>query len=162
MITSSVQEFYSFFQFGKPIMSIDYGLRKIGFAISTPDLSYSMPYMNEVQGDDQKKIELAVKIISDKDICAIVIGWPVNMDGSKSSQTVIVENFAKILSESIKLPIFFQDERLTTRAADVALKELRLNRRARNNNDDAVSASMILETTLLAIAKLKRHPEPLH
>ncbi len=155
MITASVQEFYSFFQSGKPIMSIDYGLRKVGFAISTPDLSYSMPYMNKTEDTDQKKIELIAKIISEKDICAIVIGWPINMDGSKSSQTILVENFAKILSESIKLPIFFQDERLTTRAADVALKELGFNRRARNNNDDAVSASMILETTLLAIAKLK-------
>ena len=72
------------------------------------------------------------------------------MDGTKSDQTIIVEKFAEKLEKRTNLPIFFQDERLTSRAADNLLKSFGIKRKNRNENDDLAAASMILETTLNA------------
>jgi putative Holliday junction resolvase len=70
------------------------------------------------------------------------------MDGTKSEQTTIVEKFAEKLEKRTNLPIFFQDERLTSRAADNLLKSFGIKRKNRNESDDLTAASMILETTL--------------
>jgi putative Holliday junction resolvase len=79
---------------------------------------------------------------------------PFNMDGTSSLQTQIVQKFATSMEEKTDLPIFLQDERLTSRAADSFLKSFGQSRKTRNNNDDSVAASMILESTLSGLRKL--------
>ncbi|PCJ24541.1 MAG: Holliday junction resolvase RuvX [Rickettsiales bacterium] len=154
MIISSIQEFYEFFQNGMPILSIDYGGKKLGVAISTPDHSFSMALQMISTESEKEKFRQVLNIAEEKNICAIVIGWPVNMDGSKSDQTLIVERFAARLEGRTKLPIFLQDERLTSKAADNLLKKFGVKRKDRNSRDDMTAASMILETTLESIKRL--------
>lgn len=153
MIINSLQEFYQFFQKGKPVLSIDYGLKKVGIALSTPDHSLPAPYIVIEEESDKKKITSILNIIGEKNICAIVLGLPINMDGTKSDQTIIVENFAVKMTKRINLPIFMQDERLTSRAADSLLKDFGISRKNRNAMDDLAAASMILETTLDSIVR---------
>jgi len=148
MILESLQEFYTFFKPQAPIISIDYGKKKIGLAISTLDHTLPMPLKLLAGDSDKKKLQEISEILKEKNICAIVIGLPLNMDNSKSQQTLDVENFAKKLEKRTHLPIFMQDERLTSKAADNLLKDFGLNRKARNANDDLAAASMILETTI--------------
>jgi putative Holliday junction resolvase len=148
MIINSLQEFCQFFQKGKPIISIDYGLKKLGLAISTPDHHLPMPLRIIENESDRKKITDVISILKENNICAIVIGLPINMNGTKSEQTLIVEQFATKLTKRTELPIFFQDERLTSKAANNLLKDFGLKRKNRNSIDDLAAASMILETTL--------------
>lgn len=87
-------------------------------------------------------------MLQEKNISAIVIGLPINMDGTKSEQTILTEKFAEKLEKRSNLPIFLQDERLTSKAADNLLKGFGLKRKDRNNQDDLAAASLILETVL--------------
>jgi putative Holliday junction resolvase len=148
MIINSLQEFYKFFQINKPILSIDYGIKKIGIAISTPDHKMALPLTILIGDSEKKKLQEIVAILKEKNACAIVVGLPINMNGTSSEQTLIVEKFAGKLEKRTNLPIFLQDERLTSKAADNLLKDFGLKRKSRNNQDDLAASSMILETVL--------------
>ena len=148
MIIDTLQEFCTFFKLGQPLIGVDYGQKKIGLAISTPDHQMSMPLQLLTGDSEKKKLNEIADIAKNKHACAIVIGIPFNMDGTKSEQTLIVEKFTEKLERRTHLPIFFQDERLTSRAADNLLKSFGIKRKNRNKNDDLTAASMILETTL--------------
>lgn len=150
MIIDTLQEFCTFFKAGQPLIGIDYGQKKIGLAISTPDHQISLPLQLLTGDSEKRKLSHIVEITKNKNICAIVVGLPLNMDGTKSDQTIIVEKFAEKLEKRTNLPIFFQDERLTSRAADNLLKSFGIKRKNRNEHDDLTAASMILETTLNA------------
>jgi len=154
MILSSLQEFYSFFENNKPIIAIDYGAKKIGLAISSPDYLIAMPYLVISNAKDSEKITKILDVILKNKVCGIVIGLPVNMDGTDSKQTTIVKNFATNLAKKTLLPLYLQDERLTSKLADNLLKNMGFNRKKRNEIDDVLAASLILETTLEAIKRL--------
>ena len=154
MIINSLQEFYSFFEISKPLLAIDYGNKKIGLAISSPDHRIAMPHSIIAVDNDREKLDRIIDFIVKYNICAIVVGLPVNMDGTSSSQAKIVNNFVNKLIKKTNLPVYLLDERLTSRAADSMLKNMGLNRRQRNERDDMVAASMILETALESVKKL--------
>jgi putative Holliday junction resolvase len=150
MIIDTLQEFCTFFKAQQPLISVDYGQKKIGLAISTPDHQMPLPFELITGDSEKKKLSHIVEVTRSKNICAIVVGLPINMDGTKSDQTIIVEKFVEKLKTRTYLPIFFQDERLTSRAADNLLKSFGIKRKNRNEYDDLAAASMILETTLNA------------
>ena len=154
MIITTLQEFCKHFRKGKPVISIDYGTRKLGLAISSPDHHLPMPLKLIVVESDKRKLKELLEIIQEQSVCAIVIGLPLNMDGTKSTQTLLVEGSAAKLSNRNNLPIFMQDERLTSKLADNLLKSFGLKRKNRNAQDDLTAASMILETTLDSIKRL--------
>ena len=154
MIIYTLQEFYKFFRRGQPILSIDYGPKKIGIAISTPDHHLPMPLQIISGESEKKKLQEIITITIEEKICATVVGLPINMDGSNSKQTLLVEKFTEKLKNRTNLPIFMQDERLTSKTADNLLKNFGLKRKNRNAKDDLAAASMILETTLDACKKL--------
>lgn len=153
MITSSVQEFYDFLQPKKPLLGLDYGVKKIGLALSNPDRTISLPH-GIITGTDEEKLLKIISVISQYKVCGIVIGLPVNMDGTDSEQTKSVFAFTKELALQTELPLYLQDERLTSRLADNLLKATGLSRKKRNSRDDQLAAALILGTTLNALQKL--------
>lgn len=154
MIIDTLQEFCKFFSQEGAIISIDYGSKKLGTALSALGHSMCLPYKLISKTDDNDKIKELLDIIKDKNICAIIIGLPINMDGTPSEQTAITLKFAKELSAKTDLPIFMQDERLTSKLAGNLLKGFGLNRKQRNAQDDLTAASLILETTLESAKRL--------
>ncbi len=154
MVIESINEFYSLLNKDQAILAIDYGSKKIGTAISTPDHKMAMPYSIITLDKEHEKINKINDIITQNNICAIVIGLPLNMDGSTSAQTNIVKKFVDKIAKKLQLPIFLQDERLTSKAANNLLKIMGLNRKQRNQKDDMTAASLILETTLNSMTKM--------
>lgn len=154
MIVNSLQEFYSFFKINKPLLSIDYGTKKLGLAVSTLNHSLAIPHSVIVTNNEKEKIHRIISFVMQHNICAIIVGLPINMDGTKGTQSKIVNNFVKKLSNKTKLSIYLQDERFTSRAADVFFKNMGLNRKERNKRNDMAAASMILETTLESVKRL--------
>jgi putative Holliday junction resolvase len=154
MIISSLQEFCNFFELNKPLIAIDYGNKKIGLATSSPDHAIAMPHSIIVSYKEQEKLNKIIDFIVKNNVCAIVVGLPVNMNGTNSEQTKIVTNFVDKLAKKTNLPIYLQDERLTSKAADSLLRNMGFNRKQRNERDDMAAASMILETTLESARKL--------
>ncbi|MCP5369958.1 MAG: Holliday junction resolvase RuvX [Rickettsiaceae bacterium] len=148
MIIQTLKEFCQILACGKRLIAIDYGSKKLGIAISDPGLNMALPMKEINETNDQQKIVQILTIFKTNLVSAIVIGLPINMDGSFSVQTEVVLKFADKLAVKTNLPIFLQDERLTTRAADNLLKIGGLKRKERNARDDSVAACLILHTVL--------------
>lgn len=155
MIINTLEKFCTYFNQAEPIIAIDYGQRKIGVAISIPGHMMSLPLCLIEERLEKKQLQQIKNIIEQKNIAAIIFGLPLNMNGTKNQQTIIVKEFASKLAKQTKLPIFLQDERLTSKAADNFLKNFGLKRKERNQLDDLTAASMILETVLDNIKLLK-------
>lgn len=155
MIIENLQVFYDIIDKTKPILSIDYGSKKVGVAISNPTQSIAMPIDLIIDKSLKNKLLSIEKIINKNNVCAIVLGLPINMDGTDSNQTKEVKKFASSLENITDLPIFLQDERLTSRAASNFLKNFNMNRKERDSKDDMAAASMILETVLKSISNFK-------
>lgn len=86
-------------------------------------------------------------------IC-FVVGLPLNTDGIPSAQTNITANFIKTLKNITQLPIFFFDERYTSRAADAMLRNIGMNRNNRDKIRDQVAAQVILDGFLINIRRI--------
>lgn len=133
-------------------IGIDYGLARIGVAISDENKIISSP-LSVIQSE--KKIELSAKKIADtivalqnerKFICdAIVIGMPFRMNGGLGVIADEVKQLAEFLKQWFSCPIILWDERLSSVQADRALRECQLNRKKRAQQVDKVSAAIILQ-----------------
>jgi len=165
MIIPTLQEFFQLLQLHsnnlecadyskKPIIAIDFGSKKTGIAISNPERTIAMPIKIIVEAREEYRIKEILALIYIYGACGIVVGLPISMNGQETAQTAIVIKFSEKLSTFTTLPIYLQDERLTSMAANSLLKSLGVKRRERNNRDDSIAASMILETTLDSIRKL--------
>lgn len=84
--------------------------------------------------------------IYQNDIESIILGYPLNVDGTKNKQTLLVENFFNLLKRNIILPIFFQDERYSTiKATDILKYQGNLKSSQIKKNKDKMSAVVILD-----------------
>ncbi len=146
MITTSLQEFCQYFVPNAPILALDMGEKKVGFAISDRSRVMAMPLEVLRFENDKKKIAYIIGLLEKHKPCAIVIGLPLNMDGTDSEQTIKVREFASKLATLCKQVIYMQDERMTSSAANSLLKSIGMNRKDRHQMDDQVAACMILES----------------
>lgn len=154
MIRDSLQEFYALLKPNMPILGIDYGQRKMGFAISDPGKTIAVPLAVQIFTGEDEKLVYLINMIEKHKICGIVMGKPVNMDGSESEGSKKIEKFASMISTYCELPIYLQDERLSTKAAHSLLKSAGIKRKARDEMDDQISASLILETVIDSMKSL--------
>ena len=95
---------------------------------------------------DKQKIAHILNLLQTGNVCAIVIGLPLNMDGTDSEQTTKVRAFAAKLAALCQQPIYMQDERMTSSAANSLLKGMGMSRKDRHQVDDQVAACLILES----------------
>lgn len=153
MIIKTLIEFSQKLPINTAIIAIDYGGKKTGVAISNQERTMAMPITTIYQIKEEEKIKAILELVRKYSACGIVIGLPIGMDGQANDQTTIILKFSEKLGESTELPIFLQDERLTSKAADSLLKSIGMKRRQRNMRDDAIAASMILETSLESMRK---------
>lgn len=153
MITKTLQEFSQKLPINTAIIAIDYGEKKMGVAISNQERTIAMPITTIYQEKEEDKIRAILELAEKYHACGIVIGLPIAMDGHVNNQTKIILKFSEKLSFSTNLPIYLQDERLTSKAADKLLKSIGMKRKQRNQRDDVVAASMILETSLDSMRK---------
>jgi putative Holliday junction resolvase len=146
MITTSLQEFCKYFAPNAPILAIDMGEKKVGLALSDRNRVMAMPLEVLRFDGDKQKLTHILSLIKMHNVCCIVIGLPLNMDGTDSSQTMKVRNFSEKLALLCEQPIYLQDERMTSSAANSLLKGMGMSRKDRHQIDDQVAACMILES----------------
>ena len=133
---------------GKRIMGLDLGTKTIGIAISDIRLSVATAretlHRKKFTQDSEALLELAVN----EDIFAIVIGLPLNMDGSEGPRAQSTRAFVRNLSHKTDIPIVYWDERLSTVAAERAMIQSDVSRKKRAEKIDAVAAAFILQGAL--------------
>tara|TARA_Y100000590_G_C14866745_1_gene693554 strand:- start:48 stop:518 length:471 start_codon:yes stop_codon:yes gene_type:complete len=127
------------------LLGIDPGSKNIGFAICDENKKVATPLKIILK----KKFEIIVKeineIINENDIKGIVIGNPINMDGSMGKSSQSANDFAKNLSTNITIPITLWDERLSSEGTFKITRELGTNVSKRVKNLDKNAAAFILQ-----------------
>ncbi len=129
-------------------LGIDYGDARVGLAISD-ELGITAQGLETIHHDGNDKIVLKrlEEIINEYKVDTIVIGIPINMDGTKSERVEITENFIhKLKCKFNKVQLERIDERLTTVAAHKTMNLLNINKNKKRNIVDTISAVYILET----------------
>jgi putative holliday junction resolvase len=127
-------------------LAIDYGTKTTGLAICDPSETIVSPLA--VLSNGKELVAKIVEIIKNEAACALVLGLPLNMDGTVGNQVKIVQDFADKLKKTITVPIYFQDERLSTFAAQEKLRAADLTRKKKRRRLDAVAAAEILQAFL--------------
>ena len=127
------------------LLGLDLGTKRIGVSICDDKQSIATPYktLNKINTD--KIIEDIKVIIEENNIGGIIIGNPINMDGSLGPSAQSVNDIAKNISKSINLPICLWDERLSTVAAFNLSRQLDVNVSKRVKNIDQNAATFILQ-----------------
>ena len=124
-------------------LAIDFGTKRTGLAICDPTETIASP-LAVIEGQ-KNLLDKITEVIEAENVQAIVLGLPLNMDGSKGPQVKIVFDFADRLRERFDIPIHFQDERLSTFSAEKKLIFAEFTRKKKKKHLDAVAAAQILE-----------------
>lgn len=136
--------------------ALDVGDVRIGIAFS--DITGLIANPGEtyrLTGNEEKDFSYLATEIKKKECDAIIIGLPLNMDGTEGDRVAKTRAFADKLSQYIDTPMVFQDERLSTVSAEKMLIESGVRREKRKQVVDKIAASIILQSYLDRINKNK-------
>ena len=129
------------------IIGIDFGLSKVGIAISDPSGIISMP-LETIRYKNQKDlIERLKKIALEKNVKTLVVGYPLNMNYKENSMTEIIDKF-KVVMESNNFEIHLEDERLSSQYSKKIMIQQDIKTGKNKEMVDVLSASIILQTYL--------------
>ncbi len=130
------------------ILSVDYGQKRIGLAMSDPFQILSSPLCTLKNSSVQKSIHDILDIVKKHEIIAIVIGLPVNMNGTIGNIARDVQEYMDIMALKTHVPVFSWDERWTTVSAEKSL--IAKNKSPSKNRDqiDQIASAFLLQAFL--------------
>ena len=141
----SIDEFKTNIGKNSRLLGIDPGKKNIGFAICDENKKVATPLKIIRKNTFENLINEINGIITENEIKGIIIGNPINMDGSVSKSSQSVKDFAISLSKNITIPISLWDERLSSEGSFKLTKELGTNVTSRVSKLDKNAASFILQ-----------------
>ncbi|WP_422369723.1 Holliday junction resolvase RuvX [Hoeflea sp.] len=148
MAVIEIEELEGALSKGQTIAGLDLGTKTIGMAVSDLSLSLASPRpVIRRRKFTLDAIDLIAALERDR-AGAVVIGLPVNMDGSEGPRAQATRAFVRNMVEKTDLPFVFWDERLSTVAAERALISMDVSRRKRTERIDSAAASFILQGAL--------------
>ncbi len=132
-----------------PWMGLDLGENTIGVAVSDTSRMIASPLQLIRKVKFSQDAEQLIKLMNGRNVSALVIGLPLNMDGSEGPRAQSCRAFARNLERLRPVNVAFQDERLSTSAVErFLIEELDLNRKRRANVVDRTAAAWILQGAL--------------
>ncbi len=136
------------------MLGIDFGEARTGLAISDASRMLATGVGNIKGGGLEKSVEAIAEVVATERITAIVLGLPVNMNGTEGPRAARIRQFAAMLEERLPhVPLALMDERMTTMAASRFLNETNTRGQRRKGVIDTLSAEIILQN---ALDKLRR------
>ena len=127
------------------LIGLDLGSKRIGVSICDEKQLIATPFKTIIRTTSKELINELKIIIKDNDIKGIIIGNPLNMDGSSSSSTQSVKDTSDNIGKSINLPVCLWDERLSTVGAFNLSSQLDVNVSKREKKIDENAAAFILQ-----------------
>jgi RNAse H-fold protein YqgF len=146
MIT--INEFKNKLSSGSRLLGIDLGIKRIGIAISDYNQKIATPLQTLDKSKQVKLIDELESIITEYDIKGIIIGNPINMDGTYGKSSQSAKDIAINISDKIDIPVSLWDERLSTVGAFNLSSELDINVSKREKDIDKFAAAFILQGAL--------------
>lgn len=130
------------------LMGLDYGSKTVGVAVSD-GLGLTAQAVETITRDKENHLRRTFvrleELISEYEVGKIVLGWPVNMDGSEGERAQKTLEFKDALIKRTGLPVVLQDERLTTEAAMEILADSGVRREDMKQYVDKIAAGIILQ-----------------
>ena len=136
---------------GKCLLGLDVGKRSIGLAISDDGWKVASPLQILWRTKFTPDSTSLFTLCDVRQVGGLVVGWPLNMDGSQGPRCDSVRDFCHALMRLRDMPVLLQDERLSTIAVERAMLEQDMTRRQRSQHRDALAAAWILQSALDAI-----------
>ncbi len=133
---------------GATLAGIDLGTKTIGLAVSDRGLSFAHPRLVIARKKFTPDAQALLKALEGDGAGAVVIGLPVNMDGTEGPRAQASRAFVRNMERLTPLPFVFWDERLSTVAAERTLIEMDYSRRRRADMIDSAAAAFILQGAL--------------
>lgn len=137
---------------GTRLAGLDLGTKTIGVALSDLGLRIATPFTTIRRSKFGKDAEALLRLCATEKIGGLVLGLPVNMNGTEGPRAQATRAFLRNLAPLTPLPIALWDERLSTAAAERAMLEADLSRRKRAEKVDAMAAAFILQGALDRLA----------
>lgn len=148
MTIARLEELGPFLKGGRTLAGLDLGEKTIGLAVSDRGLSFAHPRPVIARRKFTLDAQALLAALAKDEVGAVVIGLPVNMDGSEGPRVQATRAFVRNMERLTALPFAFWDERLSTVAAERALLEMDLSRAKRAQRVDSAAAAFILQGAL--------------
>ena len=148
LINNNVRSLVNVLPQGKKLLGIDLGTKTIGLAVSDLSLKIASPIKTLNRSKLKKNLPEIAFIASEHGIGGIIVGMPINMDGTVSARAQATKDWAFALVELLFVPIAFWDERLSTAAVEKAMIKADLSRKRRAKRIDSAAATYILQGAL--------------
>lgn len=129
------------------VLAIDFGKKRLGLALCDPTGTIAAPLPPLLRQGQTWWDELQ-KLLIEKQVEELVVGLPLNMDGSEGASAQFCRKFAEDLKRRFGLPVILLDERLTSVAASSALSSAGLSSRQQRGKLDSMAASLLLQVHL--------------
>jgi putative holliday junction resolvase len=154
LITSETSAFAEALASGGKLAALDVGTKTIGIAICDAGWHFAGPLETIKRTKFTQDLASLRRIIAAESIAGLVVGLPLNMDGSDSPRTQSVRAFARNLAP-LELPVLLWDERWSTQAVERAMIAADVSRARRAEKVDALAAAHILQGAIDALANLQ-------
>lgn len=141
------------FEKGGRFLGFDLGEKSIGLALSDTKRNIATPFQVIQRTQWKKDSEVLLKIIKDYQIVGIIVGFPLNMNGSEGPRCQSTRQFVSNLLSLVNLPVCLWDERLSTMAVTRTLLEADVSRAKRKKVVDKMAAAYILQGFLDAFSR---------
>lgn len=155
MAVADIGEVPSLIAPGGRLAGLDLGTKTIGVAVSDAGLSFAHPRPVIARRKFTQDAETLLTLLQKEAVSAVVIGLPVNMDGSEGPRVQATRAFVRNMEKLTELPFVYWDERLSTVAAERALLEMDVSRRKRDERIDSAAAAFILQGVLDRLRALR-------
>src|SRR3954454_19533207 len=153
MITSTATEFRETLPEGGRLLGLDVGTKTIGLALCDAGWTIATPAELIRRGKFSADLETLRALAEAQQVKGLVVGLPLNLDGSDSPRTQSVRAFARTLAP-LGLPVLLWDERWSTQAVERAMIDADVSRARRAEKVDALAAAHILQGAIDALANL--------
>lgn len=130
------------------ILSLDVGDKRTGVAMSDPSQTIATAFDTIVTGDKKELGSKVKKICLENHVVKIVVGYPINMDGTVGDRARQMDDFAEYLRFKTKLEVELVDERMTTVQAEQTVHETGKHLKNQKDKLDRIAAVIILQSYL--------------
>ncbi len=128
-------------------LGVDFGSQRIGLAYGD-ELGVATPLAALTTGDPARQWEGLAAVLRDRRVTEVVLGLPLNMDGSSGPQAIEVKAFGRRIQETFGLPVHFVDERLTSFEAESTIPPKKRRAVRASGLIDSRAATIILQDYL--------------
>lgn len=149
----SLPEFIPLLKTNMRLLGLDLGEKTIGLALSDIRGVIATPMHTIIRGKFSKDAAELLDIVAKQNVGALVLGYPVNMDGSEGPRCQSTRQFARNMEEKTDLPILLFDERMSTMAVTRTMLDADLSRARRAELVDKMAASYMLQAVLDSLPK---------